>query len=71
MRILASTAPINSTVLLPFCMILDKKTLAGVVNSPNVSKLIARGAESLCQTRLNLNSLLMTIPARHGRILPP
>src|SRR2546429_197322 len=30
MRILASTAPINSTVLLPFCMILDKETLAGV-----------------------------------------
>ena len=71
MRILASTAPINSTVLLPFCMILDKKTLAGVMNSHNVSKLIARGAESLCQTRLNLNSLLMTIPAKHGRILPP
>jgi len=52
-------------------MILDKKTLAGVVNSPNVSKLIARAAESLCHTRLNLNSLLMTIPAKHGRILPP
>jgi len=52
-------------------MILDKKTLAGVVNSHNVSKLIARGAKSLCQTKLNLNSLLMTIPARHGRILPP